>query len=155
MGTTLLHKLFSSLVDTVHYWSGSFLDKPVAPAVPQKDVDADAPLQYGVHAVKQSMVALTLFMEPTLFEAVASMARAMQVSEQDALLRLVKIAKLIHEFGLYGVPTPDGNYLGIHVRKTGEVHRVNLDCPAQVHHKPPQQAPPVPTPPFKPPTILN
>lgn len=125
---------------------------------PSKKAETEAdtnlpPVQNGVHFAKQLMAALTVFLDPSLFEELTRLAKAMQTSEQDVFLRLIKLAKLIHDFGLYGVPTPDGNYLGIHIRKTGEVHRVNLECPAQANHRPPQtpQTPPTPK---KPPTSL-
>lgn len=155
MSKTLTQRLFSSLIDTLHYWSGTFLkEAPPAPSKGAAPKEADtnlSPLHNGVQFAKQIVASVTIFLDPHLLEEVTKLSQAMRTSEPDVLLRLIKLAKLINDFGLYGVPTPDGNYLGIYVRKTGEIHRVNMECPAQVDHHPPSPAPT----PRKPPSILN
>jgi hypothetical protein len=73
-------------------------------------------------------------------EELTKLAQVMQTSESDVLVRLFKLASMIREYGLYGVPTLEGNQLGIYMHNTQEVHKINIECPAQRNHKPPAAA---------------
>jgi hypothetical protein len=140
-------KFLDLLLDVVHRWSGEVLGKS-QPAVTTPAAPLTIP---GVAVAKQQLVAITALMDTGMAEELTLLAQAMQTNESDVLARLIKIARMIREFGLYGVPTPDGNQLGIYIRNSQEVHKINLECPAQQNHRPP------PPPPGgdKPPSHLN
>jgi hypothetical protein len=118
------NKFLELALDVFYRWAGELLGKTVP-------VSTASPI-----VARQNMVSLTVLLDPGMADELAQLAQVMQTNESDVLVRLIKIAHMIREFGLYGVPTPDGNYLGIHVRKTQEVHKVNLECPAQKQHPP-------------------
>jgi hypothetical protein len=151
---TLARRVLSSFLDTLHHWSGTMLaeERGSGSSAPPVEPTAVLPaIQAAAHLIKQPMTALTTFMEPGMADEIAKLAQAMQTSEQDVLVRLIKLAKMIREFGLYGVPTPDGNHLVIHLQKTGENHLVHLECPAQQNHHPASPTKPA----DKPPSHLN
>jgi hypothetical protein len=137
-------KFIELLLGVVHRWSGEVLGKPTpAPVLDAPPTPAPSPATItapvtipGVVMTKQHLVALTALLEPGMADELTQLAQVMQTNESDVLLRLIKIAHMIREFGLYGVPTPDGNQLGIYVRRTQEVHKINLECPAQKNHHP-------------------
>lgn len=131
-------KFLELVLDVFHRWSGEVLGKSASVGAPNLIV------------ARQNMVSLTVLLEPGMADELTQLAQVMQTNESDVLARLIKIAHMIREFGLYGVPTPDGNHLGIYVRKTQEVHKINLECPAQKQHPPaaPAEA-------GKPPSSLN